>query len=87
MLQEAGFIPQRQFHVLIGNADREHRLTVLPDQRGRFRVIEQGEVLGEVGFTAQHKCVRRKGRLKKSVVSQLENHLKNYYTQFKGLLQ
>jgi hypothetical protein len=86
MLQQTEFMPQRQFHVLISNADREHRLTVLPDQRGRFRVIEQGKVLGEVDFTPQHTCVRRKGRLKKSVVSQLENHIKNYYSQFKSLL-
>ncbi len=85
MSQQLGFMPQHQFHVLINHANREHRLTVLPNSQGRFRVIEQGEVLGEVDFTPQQKCVRKNGRIKQSVVNQLEQHIKNYYSRFKGL--
>jgi hypothetical protein len=85
MLQQAGFMPQRQFHVLVNSANKEQHLTVLPNHAGTFRVIEQGKVLGELDFTPQHKCVRSRGRLKKSVISQLENSIQNYYLQFKGL--
>lgn len=86
MLQQLGFMPQRQFHVLINLANKEHNLTVLPNAAGRFRVIEQGKVLGEVDFTPQRKCVCSKGRLKKSIITQLENHIRNYYSLFKGML-
>jgi hypothetical protein len=86
MSQQVGFMPQRQFHVLVNMANRQHNLTVLPGRAGNFRVIEQGKVLGEVDFTPQHRCIRRKGRLRKSMVNQLENHISNYYSLFKELL-
>jgi hypothetical protein len=86
MSQQVGFMPQRQFHVLVNMANRQHNLTVLPGQAGNFRVIEQGKVLGEVDFTPQHKCIRRTGRLRKSMVNQLENHIRNYYSLFEGLV-
>jgi hypothetical protein len=86
MSQQAGFMPQQQFHVLINTANEEHNLTVLPNLAGYFRVIEQGKVLGEVDFTDHHKCVRRNGRIKKSLINKLDGHIKNYYSLFKGLV-
>ena len=47
MLQQLGFLPQRQFHVLIYLPGQVLNLTVLPHNDGHFRVIEHGEVLGE----------------------------------------
>jgi hypothetical protein len=86
MSQQLGYMPQRQFHVLINMANEEHNLTVLPGREGNFRVMEKGEVLGEVDFTSQQKCVSKSGSIKKPIIDQLEAHIKNYYFLFKGLL-
>lgn len=86
MLQRSGFLPQRQFHVLVNLPGQELNLTVLPHQQGHFRVMEHGEVLGEVGLTPDHKCVRRSGTLNNNVVRQLEQHIEKYYQEFKSLL-
>ncbi|MDB5031733.1 hypothetical protein [Mucilaginibacter sp.] len=80
LLQPSGFIPQRQFHILINLANEEHNLTVLPSLAGNFKVIKQGEVLGEVSYTPENKLVCYKGRLKKALMDQLEKHLSNYYS-------
>lgn len=79
MVQESGFMPQRQFHVLVNDANQDQPLTVLPDPQGNFRVIKQGEILGEVKYTRQNKIVCYKGRLKKTLMNQLEKHISNYY--------
>jgi hypothetical protein len=79
MLQQKGFMQQRQFHVLVNEANEEQTLTVLPDPQGNFRVIKQGEILGEVSYTPQSKIVCYKGRLKKALMNQLEQHISNYY--------
>jgi hypothetical protein len=85
MLQQSGFLPQRQFHVLINLPGEELNLTVLPHNDGHFRVMEHGEVLGEVDVTPDHTFVRRGGKLQKSVMDQLEQHIKDYYQEFKSL--
>jgi hypothetical protein len=66
MSQQSGFMPQRQFHVLVNEANEDQPLTVMPDPQGNFRVIKQGEVLGEVNYTPQSKIVCYKGRSEKS---------------------
>lgn len=78
MSQQSGFMPQRQFHVLVNEANKDQPLTVLPDPKGNFRVIKQGEVLAEVNYTPQSKIVCYKGRLKKALMDQLEKHISNY---------
>lgn len=85
MLQLSGFLPQRQFHVLISLPGEELNLTVLPHREGRFRVMEHGEVLGDLDLTPEHKCVRRSGKIRKTVINKLEQHIKDYYREFKGL--
>lgn len=85
MLQLSGYIPQRQFHVLVSLPGEEHNFTVLPDTSGHFRVMEHGEVVGEVSLTPENKCVPHSGNLKKSILNQLEDHIKNYYREFKNL--
>lgn len=79
MSQQPAFIAQRQFHVLVNDANEEHNLTVLPDTQNNFRVIKHGEVLGEVNYTPQNKIVCYKGALKKAIMDQLEKHISNYY--------
>jgi hypothetical protein len=80
MSQQSKFIPQRQFHVLVNDANEEHNITVMPSQEGNFRVIKQGRVLGELSYTPQKKVVAYKGRFKKRVMQQLEAHINHYYT-------
>jgi hypothetical protein len=80
MSQQAQFIPQRQFHVLVNDANEEHNLTVLPDTQNNFKVIKHGEVLGEVSYTPPSKIVCYKGKLKKALMDQLEKHISNYYS-------
>jgi len=80
MSQQAQFIPQRQFHVLVNDANEEHNLTVLPGTQNNFKVIKQGKVLGEVSYTPQSKIVCYKGKLKKALMDQLEKHISNYYS-------
>jgi len=80
MSKQTAFIPQRQFHVLVNDANGEHNITVLPSNEGNFRVIKQGEILGEVACTPQNKIVCYKGRFKKAVMDQLEKHILHYYS-------
>jgi hypothetical protein len=78
MSQQPGFMPQRQFHVLINDANEELNITVLPDPTGNFRVIKGGEILAEVNYTPKSKIVCYKGRLKQALMDQIENHISNY---------
>jgi hypothetical protein len=80
MSQSSGFMPQRQFHILVNDANEEHTITVLPDPQGNFRVIKEGEILGEVNCTPKSKIVCYKGRIKQTLIEQLENHISNYYS-------
>jgi hypothetical protein len=80
MTPQTEFMPHRQFHILVSEADEEHDLTLLPGTHGSFRVIKQGEVLGEVSYTPQSKIVCYKGRLKQALMDQLEKHISMYYT-------
>ena len=80
MSKQSAFLPQRQFHILVNDANEEQNLTVLPGTSGNFRVIKHGEVLGEVNCTPQKKIVCYKGRLKKTLMNQLEKHINNHYS-------
>jgi hypothetical protein len=80
MAQQPQFMPQRQFHVLVNEANEEQHLTVLPDPKGNFRVIKQGEILGEVSYHPESKIVCYKGSLKKAIMEQLEKDIANHYS-------
>ncbi|AYL97187.1 hypothetical protein [Mucilaginibacter celer] len=79
MLRRLAFIPQHQFHVLINFSKQDERvLAVLPNEAGRFRVVDQGNVIAEVDFDHDN-CVCCKGRLKRKVLSQLSHQIKEHY--------
>ncbi|MFD2871018.1 hypothetical protein ACFS5N_00980 [Mucilaginibacter ximonensis] len=80
MSHQSQFNPQRQFHILINDANEEHNITMMPGQEGNFKVIKQGEVLGEVAYTPQKKVIAYKGRFKKRFMQQLEEHISHYYS-------
>lgn len=80
MSDQSQFNPQRQFHILINDANEDHNITMMPGREGNFKVIKQGEVLGEVVYTAQKKVIAHKGRFKKRFMQQLEEHIGHYYS-------
>ncbi|MDR6940479.1 hypothetical protein [Mucilaginibacter pocheonensis] len=78
MLQQIAFIPQHQFHVLINFKDDERILAILPSEAGRFRVVDQGKVIAEVGFK-EHSFICCQGKLDNNIMTQLEHQIKNHY--------
>jgi hypothetical protein len=79
MLRQLAFIPQHQFHVLVNFSGQDERvLAVLPNEAGKFRVVDQGKVIAEVNFE-HNNCICCKGKLKRTVLSQLEHQIKNHY--------
>jgi len=80
MLQPIAFIPQHQFHVLIDFKDDERIVAVLPNEAGRFRVVDQGKVIAEVDLEKnKHNLVCCQGKLENNVLAQLEHQIIRYY--------
>ncbi|MGF7037980.1 hypothetical protein [Mucilaginibacter lappiensis] len=79
MLQQIAFIPQRQFHVLINFKDDERIVAILPNEAGRFRVVDQGKIIAEVNFNEECDFVCSLGNLDDNIMAQLEYHIKNRY--------
>jgi hypothetical protein len=80
MLQQIAFIPQHQFHVLINFKDDERIVAILPNEAGRFRVVDQGKIIAEVNFNEEHNVVCCQGKLEDNIMTQLEYQIKNYYS-------
>jgi hypothetical protein len=84
MLQPIAFIPQHQFHVLINFKDDERIVAVLPNEAGRFRVVDQGKIIAEVNLDdSRQNVVCCQGKLEDNVLAQLEfqiiHHYENHY--------
>lgn len=79
MLRQIAFIPQHQFHVLINFKDDERILAILPNEAGRFRVIDQGKVIAEVDCNNEHHFICCRGELDDNIMAQLEQKIKNRY--------
>ncbi|HMG07698.1 MAG TPA: hypothetical protein VK609_04265 [Mucilaginibacter sp.] len=79
MLQQIAFIPQRQFHVLINFKDDERIVAILPNEAGRFRVVDQGKIIAEVNFKEERDFVCCQGNLDDNIMAQLEYQIKNHY--------
>ena len=80
MLQQIAFIPQHQFHVLINFKDDERIVAVLPNEAGRFRVVDQGKIIAEVDLDdSKHNVVCCQGKLEDNVLAQLEHQIIHHY--------
>ncbi|SDQ00236.1 hypothetical protein SAMN05428975_5318 [Mucilaginibacter sp. OK268] len=80
MLQQIAFIPQHQFHVLINFKDDERIVAVLPNEAGRFRVVDQGKVIAEVDLdNSKHSVVCCQGKLEDNVLAQLKHQIIHHY--------
>ncbi|WP_184545214.1 hypothetical protein [Mucilaginibacter sp. FT3.2] len=80
MLQQIAFIPQHQFHVLINFRNDERVVAILPNEAGKFRVIDQGKVIAEVNFNEDSSVVCCQGKLEDNIMAQLAYHIKSHYT-------
>lgn len=78
MIQRAAFYPERQFHLLINFNDDERSLTVLPNDAGKFLVVDQGKVLGQLGFDKHLNCVSCDCELDERIIHQLHAGIKNH---------
>jgi hypothetical protein len=79
MLQQIAFIPQHQFHVLIRFKNDERIVAVLPNEAGKFRVVDQGKVIAEINYNKQRNFECCHGKLAANILAQLEHQIKNYY--------
>ena len=86
MGQQSAFYPEHQFHVLINFNDDERSVAVLPDETGKFLVVDQGKVLGEIDFDKHFNCVCAKCELEAAILAQLNREIKGHY-QYTGLYQ
>ena len=80
MRQQTSFYPERQFHILVNFSNDERSLAVLPDDAGKFLVVDQGRVLGELGFDKHLNCVSCECELDDNIVSQLNSEIRNHYS-------
>jgi hypothetical protein len=80
MRQQTSFYPERQFHVLVNFSNDERSLAVLPNDDGKFLVVDQGKVLGEIGFDKHLNCVSCECELDDNILSQLNSEIKNHYS-------
>lgn len=78
--QQSGFYPERQFHLLINFNNDERSVALLPDETGKFLVIDQGKILGELGFDKQLNCVISELEdLDEAVLNQLNMGVKDHF--------
>ncbi len=84
MDQQFAFLPEHQFHVLLKIDETEHPVTVLPDEKGKFLIVDQGQVLGQVDFDRQFNCIAARGAVDVAILAQLNRHIKDHY-EYTGL--
>ncbi|MGZ3751851.1 MAG: hypothetical protein ACXVB0_16340 [Mucilaginibacter sp.] len=86
MKQQSAFYPEHQFHVLINFDDDERSVAVLPDDAGKFLVVDQGKVLGQIDFDKHFNCVCAQCELEAAILAQLNKEIKDHY-KYIGLYQ
>ena len=80
MLPRTAFNPQHQFHLLINFKDDERSIAVLPNEAGKFLVVDQGRVLGELDYDKQLNCVSAQCELDAHILAQLNNGIRDHYS-------
>lgn len=80
MIQQTAFRPEQQFHVLINFRDDERSVAVLPDDAGTFLVVDQGQVLGQLGFDKHLNCVSCECELDEAILRQLNSEIRNHFS-------
>lgn len=80
MMSRSEFLPQQQFHLLIDFKNDERSVAVLPNDEGKFLVVDQGEVLGQLDFDKQLNCVSAQCELDANIVAQLNSGIRSHYS-------
>ena len=80
MRQQTSFYPERQFHILVNFSNDERSVAVLPNDDGKFLVVDQGRVLGELGFDKHLNCESCECELDDNILSQLNSEIRNHYS-------
>ena len=80
MITGSKFLPERQFHVLINFKDDERSVAVLPNEAGKFLVVDQGRVLGQLDYDKQLNCVAAQCELDSAILSQLKSEIRNHFS-------
>ncbi len=80
MITGSKFLPERQFHVLINFKDDERSVAVLPNDAGKFLVVDQGQILGQLGYDKQLNCVSVQCELDAAILSQLKSEIRNHFS-------
>ena len=80
MITASNFLPERQFHVLINFKDDERSVAVLPNEAGKFLVVDQGKVLGQLDYDKQLNCVSVQCELDSTILSQLKKEIRNHFS-------
>jgi hypothetical protein len=52
----------------------------LPDEAGKFLVVDQGKILGQLGFDKHLNCVSCQCELDSAIIAQLNNEIRNHYS-------
>jgi hypothetical protein len=80
MIQYSEFFPSHQFHVLVNFNNDERSIAVLPNEKGKFLVVDQGKILGELDFDKQLNCVSCHCELDATILNQINKGIKNRYS-------
>ena len=80
MITGSRFFPERQFHVLINFKDDERSVAVLPNEAGKFLVVDQGRILGQLDYDKQLNCVSAQCELDAAILSQLKKEIRNHFS-------
>jgi hypothetical protein len=80
MRKQSAYYPEHQFHILINFRNDERSVAVLPDETGKFLVVDQGKVLGELRFDNQLNCVSCECELDETILKQLHSEIRNHYS-------
>ena len=80
MMPRTKFYPQHQFHVLINFNNDERSVAVLPDDAGKFLVVDQGKVLGQFDFDKQLNCVSTYCHLDDNIIAQVNKGIRSHFS-------
>lgn len=81
MFKKSNFSRQQQFHLLINfDNDDERSITVLPNKKGQFLILDQGTVLGKFDFDRHFNAVLEHHRPSGDILKQLINGIRIHYS-------
>ncbi len=79
MLRTTVFNPRYQFHLLINFKQKDERsIAILPNRSGQFRVVDQGDILGELEYDQHCNCIASRCNVPKHILAQIKNGIRDF---------